>query len=78
MTMDLRRMEEMESENKEIHKGIDLLLNVENAAREYAESRGLKMSMLVELSETLHALQEEKFEKLCDALEALDEWRSVP
>ena len=68
----------MKSENEEIHKGIDILLNIESAAREYVQAKSLKMSTWIGLSEKLHELQEEKFEKLCDALEALDEWRSVP
>ena len=68
----------MKSENEEIHKGIDLLLNVESAAREYVQAKSLKMSMWVKSSEKLHELQQEKFDKLCDALEALDEWRNTP
>lgn len=67
----------MKSENEEIQKGIGLLLNVESAARDYVQAKSLKMSTRIGLSEKFHDLQEENFEKLCDALEALDEWRGL-
>ena len=61
----------------EFESGVELLLTTEKAAREYVQVKSLKMSTWIGLSEKLHELQEEKFEKLCDALEALDEWRKL-